>query len=293
VTRYDCARSIAGRGWYWTACYRIGETLVDAGCAHTALELVEALRGVRIRRVLITHSHEDHIGAIAALRRVVPDLQVFAHPSALPILEDPAGMLSMQRYRRVFWGRPERVLDVSVLRDADVIEAEGARLVAIHTPGHSADHLCFFEPESGALFSGDLYIGGKDRALRKGYRIREILRSLRKVQTLPFRRLFPGSARVPGDPHAAIAQKVGYLEDLGERILDLHRNGSSVHEIARRLLGPPGLVERFTLGNFSRVWLVRSYLESYEPVRETAGSRADDGRGGGASDPPREPSINH
>jgi len=41
------------------------------------------------------------------------------------------------------------------------------------------------------------------------------------------------------------------------------------------------------------VWLVRSYLESYEPVRETAGSRADDGRGGGASDPPREPSINH
>ena len=38
----------------------------------------------------------------------------------------------------------------------------------IHTPGHCSNHLCLYEPNKGWLFTGDLFVGGKDRALRAG-----------------------------------------------------------------------------------------------------------------------------
>ncbi len=270
VTRFDVARTFAGRGWYWTACYLAGDTLIDAGCAHARDEVVAALRGARVRRVLVTHSHEDHVGAVGALKQRDPDLPVLAHPRALPVLGDPAGMQPLHLYRKVFWGLPEPV-EARPVTGGEVIEAGDLRFEVVETPGHSPDHLCFFEPERGWLFTGDLYIGGRDRALRKGYRIREIIESLRRVASLPLRALFPGSARVPADPSAALADKVGYLEDLGERVVALHRQGRTVREIARALLGRPNAMEWATYGNFSRLWLVRSYLESWEPVRRTAG----------------------
>lgn len=270
VTRLDVARTFAGRGWYWTACYLAGDTLIDAGCAHARDEVVAAVRDVRVRRVLVTHSHEDHVGAVGALKRRDPDLPVLAHPRALPVLGDPAGMQPLHLYRKVFWGLPDPITARPVV-GGEVLEAGDLRFEVVETPGHSPDHLCFFEPERGWLFTGDLYIGGRDRALRKGYRIREIIESLRRVASLPFRALFPGSARVPADPRAALADKVGYLEDLGERVVAMHRQGSTVREIARALLGPPNAMEWATRGNFSRLWLVRSYLESWEPVRRTAG----------------------
>ncbi len=266
VTRFDVARTVAGRGWYWTAFYLVGDTLIDAGCAHARDEILAALQGVRVRRVVVTHSHEDHVGAAAALKRRDPDLAVLAHPRALPVLADPVGMQPLHLYRKVLWGQPEPV-EARPVGDGVAIEAGDLRFVVIETPGHSADHLCFFEPERGWLFTGDLYIGGRERALRKGYRIREIIESLRRVASLPFRALFPGSARVPSDPRTAIADKVAYLEELGERVVALHRQGRTVHEVARALLGPPDAMEWATLGHFSRVWLVRSYLESWEPLR--------------------------
>lgn len=268
VTRFDVARTFLGRGWYWTACYLVGDTLIDAGCAHARDEVVSALRDVPARRVLITHSHEDHVGAAAALKRLHPDLEIRAHPRALPVLADPAGMQPMHRYRKVFWGLPEPV-QARPVGGGEVIEAGEHRFVVVETPGHSPDHLIFFEPERGWLFTGDLYVGGRDRALRKGYRIREIIESLRRVADLPFRMLFPGSARVPADPRAALAEKVAYLEDLGERVVALHRQGRTVAEIARTLLGPSSVMEWATRGNFSRRWLVRSYLETWDPVRRT------------------------
>ena len=39
----------------------------------------------------------------------------------------------------------------------------------IYTPGHSPDHICLFEHKHGWLFTGDLFVGGMDRALRVDY----------------------------------------------------------------------------------------------------------------------------
>jgi glyoxylase-like metal-dependent hydrolase (beta-lactamase superfamily II) len=264
VVRLDLAHTIRGRGRYWTTAYWVDGLLVDTGCAHSAPELVSWVRDHPVTRVVNTHSHEDHFGGNAPLLAAWPGLPVLAHADALPFLEDPSLLGPLQWYRRQFWGLPGPSRGMP-LREGDVVRTPNHTFHVIHTPGHTPDHICLHEPERGWLFSGDLYVGGKDRALRSVCDIWGIITSLRKVAALPVERLFPGSASVPPDARKALWDKVAYLEDLGRRVLAEHARGASVPTIARRLLGRPMRVELVTWGDFSRRWLVRSYLRQARP----------------------------
>jgi len=259
VTRFDLARTLAGRGRYWTTAYQVDGLLVDTGCTFSAPELAEALVETPLTHIVNTHTHEDHIGGNGPLQRKRPGLQIRAHPLALPVLADPRGRQPLHPYRRVMWGWPEPSQAQS-LSDGEVIETDRFRFRVVYTPGHSADHICLYEPERGWLFTGDLFVGGLDRAMRAGQDVWETISSLKLIAALPATTLFPGSARVRHDPATELAAKIAYLEELGERVLSLHRQGRSVREIIRALLGGPMLIEFITLGHFSRRQLVLSYL---------------------------------
>lgn len=259
VTRFDMARSLPGGFRYWTTCYMVDGMLVDTGCAHCRPEMLKVLEGRPLDRIVNTHTHEDHIGSNGALQGRQPDLEVLAHPLALPVLADPCGRQPLHPYRRLFWGWPEPCR-AQPLSDGEVFHSRQYTWRVCYTPGHAADHFCLYEPEKGWLFSGDLYVGGKDRALRAGYDIWMIIESLKRVAELPARKLFPGSARMREDPPQAIREKITYLEDLGQQVLALHQRGWTVAQISRKLMGGSTFVEFVTLGHFSRRNLVRSYL---------------------------------
>jgi glyoxylase-like metal-dependent hydrolase (beta-lactamase superfamily II) len=148
--------------------------------------------------------------------------------------------------------------------DGEEIETEQFRFRVIYTPGHSPDHLCLYEAGQGWLFTGDLFIGGKDRALRAEYEIWQIIDSLKRIVDLPAEWLFPGSARARQNPREAIQEKISYYEEMGERVLELRQRGWSVGHIARTLFGRSLQVEWVTLGHFSRRHLVLSYLRKNE-----------------------------
>jgi glyoxylase-like metal-dependent hydrolase (beta-lactamase superfamily II) len=259
VTRIDSARTVAGRGYYWSTAYLIDGLLIDTGCAHTASELVEVLSGKYIKQIINTHSHEDHIGGNGILQEQLKDIEILAHPLALPVMEDPRKNQPLQFYRRFMWGWPKPSLGKPV-EDGAVIETEKFRFQVVYTPGHSPDHICLYEPTRGWLFTGDLFVGGRDRALRKEYRIWEIITTLKRVSELPLRMLLPGCARVRENPNQELADKIEYLEETGGKVLELHNKGMSVKRIARILFGGPMFIEYFTFGHFTRRKLVESYL---------------------------------
>ena len=265
VTRFDLARTLAGRGRYWTSAYLVDGLMVDTGCAFSAPELVEALSDTPLVGIVNTHSHEDHIGANGCLQAQRDGLEIRAHPLALPVLADPRGRQPLHPYRRILWGWPEPSQG-RALSEGEVIETEHYRFQVVCTPGHSPDHICLYEPQQGWLFSGDLFVGGQDRALRGGYDLWGIISSLKRIAALPVTTLFPSSARVRDSPAGELAAKIAYLEGLGEQVLALHRQGRSVNQIVRALLSEakhpgPMLIEVITLGHFSRRRLALSYLD--------------------------------
>ena len=260
ITRFDLARAIPGRSRYWTTCYLVDGLLIDSGCPCTASELAEALQDRPPDTLVNTHCHEDHIGANGILQREHPQMGILAHPLALPVLADPKREQPQQFYRLIFWGRPEPSRG-RALPDGKIIHTDHYQFQVIYTPGHSPDHLCLYEPNQGWLFSGDLFNSGRDRALRAGYDIWGIIASLKRVAELPIETLYPGCARIRRNPNSHLQEKITYLEGLGERVLELHRQGLNAREIARRLLGAPMWVEIVTLGHFSRRRLALSYLQ--------------------------------
>jgi glyoxylase-like metal-dependent hydrolase (beta-lactamase superfamily II) len=263
ITRLDLARTLAGRGRYWTTAYLVDGLLIDSGCAYSAPELLAYLQDKLLIRLVNTHTHEDHIGANGPLWGERSGLEILAHPLALPVLESPRKRQPLQPYRRLIWGWPEPSKG-KPLPDGEMLRTQNFNFRVIYTPGHSPDHICLYESERGWLFSGDLFVGGRDRTLSADSDIWGVIHSLKKIADLPLSKLFPGSAHVRENPGDELMEKITYLEKMGARALDLHSQGLGVDAIARTLFGGPMFIEVFTLGHFSRGNLVRSFLQSAE-----------------------------
>jgi glyoxylase-like metal-dependent hydrolase (beta-lactamase superfamily II) len=142
-------------------------TLIDAGSGdprHVAD--VASVAGDRLSLVLVTHAHSDHVGGVEALARRWP----------------------RARFAKLPW--PERdarhPVTWSPLADGDTIPAGDDALVVVHTPGHAPDHVCFWEPRSRALFTGDLLVQGQTVLIpaSRGGRLADYLRSLERIIAL-------------------------------------------------------------------------------------------------------------
>ena len=254
VTRLHLARTVFGRPLYTVNAYLVDGLLIDTGCPATGRELVAGCRGQGVRQVVNTHHHEDHSGGDWALQKEL-GLSIAAPPESVPIL---ACFPRLQYYRRIVWRQPRNVI-VEPL--GETVETERYRFEVLPTPGHSLDHVCFFEPRQGWLFGGDLFIHERIRYLRADEDAGQILESLRRVLVLQPRLLFCGHADFTEDACEAIERKIAYWEGLAKGARVLRREGLSLREVTERLLGPETLMTRITGGHFSKLNLIRALLE--------------------------------
>lgn len=139
-------------------CHRAGDVLIDPGPASTAAHVIDALGDIVPTHILLTHVHLDHAGGAGTLVEHYPEAQVYIHQTGLPHIVDPARLLASAE--RTFgdlmpqWGETIGVPaeNVHAIADGDVIEG----FEAIHTPGHSGHHMCFFHERSQTMLTGDI-----------------------------------------------------------------------------------------------------------------------------------------
>ena len=95
-----------------------------------------------------------------------------------------------------------------------------AGLTAIATPGHAADHLCFVA--DGACFSGDLILGEGSTIVGPrgmGGSLADYMGSLRRLQGLDLRVLYPGHGPEIDDPQARIAEYIAHRQAREDRLV--------------------------------------------------------------------------
>ncbi|MFO7634624.1 MAG: MBL fold metallo-hydrolase [Caldilinea sp.] len=273
VTVIRMARALFGRPLYWTAAYWLDGLLIDTGPLCTANELVRVLEKVPVQQIVITHGHEDHIGGLAAVMARYPEASVYASRQSLPLIKTPE-LIGMQSYRQMVWGKPAPFAGARSLDEVeDVIRTPQFTLRAIETPGHSRDHVSYFEPNFRWLFCGDAFIGGRDIAWAPEFDMFAIVSSLRTMATLRPERLFPGSGTVRRSPLPDLLGKIGDLIHLANEVRKLDEDGRSVGEIVEMLFGGEPKLRWWTFGHFSAENLVnarRHYSDLTSPVAPSA-----------------------
>ena len=157
-------------------------------------------------RVVLTHRHRDHLGGVAHLRERYHGLHVgkLIHRDA----DLPEG--------------------IEPLRDGQTIETDGATLVALHTPGHASDHLCYYLPEENAVFTGDVVLAGSTTVIpAEDGDLLDYMSSLKRLQQLGVRRIYPAHGPVVEDGPALIAEYIEHRLLRERQILEMLGEGPS------------------------------------------------------------------
>lgn len=165
--------------------------VVDPTCQ--AERIVEALGGRTVDAIMLTHFHNDHIGAAAELRRLTGAV-VIASEVDRPHIESPVSL-----------GMSEVAEPCPVdhaVADGDVVKIGNTPWKVLLTPGHSKGSMCWYvAPEFGSdpegapvLLSGDtLFAGTIGRTDLMGGSLQEMRGSLKKLAMLPDETaVFPG-----------------------------------------------------------------------------------------------------
>ena len=198
-------------------CYIIGDeqtgigALVDPGDEAARIALAVEQTGLDIGQIIITHTHIDHVGAVAALADEYA-CPVLMHAEAEPMLQQLPTQAMMMGLR---FGKVPTV--DRHIEDEEVLEVGGLGLRSLYTPGHAPGHLAFYLEDEGLVLSGDaLFAGSVGRTDLFGGDMDLLMRSINeKLLTLPDEtRVLSGHG-----PETAIGEERAHNPFLGGELL--------------------------------------------------------------------------
>ncbi len=255
VTDFCMGRTLGPVVPYAVHAFLIGDTLIDTGTLYARREFLKALEGSSVSTVINTHHHEDHIGNNPAICSAF-GASIHAHEKALPFLADPKA-IGLKAYQRIVWGLPEKSQGQAL---GSRISCAGRTFDVIHTPGHSPDHVCLFDPDTGWLFAGDIFCGRTVRYLRRDEEFSLILSSLRRLAKLDVTTLFCSLKGVVEDGKAALEAKISSMERLAAEASELRESGYAPCRIRRKLLGREDAMYYLSTAHFSKQHVIESIL---------------------------------
>lgn len=183
--------------------------------------ILAAIGPARLTAILCTHTHRDHSPASRALKAATGAPIVGCAP--LSMLDD--GPRADAAFDPDY--APDRVLT-----DGEQIAGQGWTIEAVHTPGHTSNHLCYALLESGALFTGDHVMAWSTSVVSPpDGDMSAYMASLQKLHDRDDRVYYPAHGPAVEKPRQLVRGMLGHRRQREAQILRLL--GSGPHSIGQ------------------------------------------------------------
>ena len=188
--------------------------LVDTG---TGLNMSRVFNGLskfvkinKIRRIVLTHGHMDHVGGAAGLKEKL-SVEILIHELDAPMISD----IDNWRAQEEMFGIEMEPFEVETFVEGVVFSSGENDFRVIHTPGHSSGSVCLFDDLNGSLISGDtVFSGSVGRWDLFTGSYGDLVGSIKKLAKLDAVDLYPGHGPCSyGDAGGQIVSALRYLGD--------------------------------------------------------------------------------
>jgi hydroxyacylglutathione hydrolase len=144
-------------------------SMIDAGLTGKGSYKIDSVRKLEIdtadiKRVIMTHTHFDHIGCLSEIRQEMPWLELWVHTYEAVQLEegDERTIYGMDMFKNMCqaqYNLKEGAFKFEVnkkLNDGETLEIGGMVWKVVHVPGHSAGSIALYENTDKILIPGDV-----------------------------------------------------------------------------------------------------------------------------------------
>ncbi len=223
-----------------TGTYIVGHgtvAIIDPGPADPEhLDAVAAaVAGETVSHLVITHTHMDHSPGAGPLKARLGGLIAGCAPL---VLSDDGP--------RADAGFDPSYAPDQVMADGEAVSGPGWTLRAVHTPGHTSNHLCFALEEEGALFSGDHVMGWSTTVVAPpDGDMADYMASLAKLMGRADTRYYPTHGAPVDEPQRLVKGMIAHRRQRETQILGLLAEGPQAI---------PAMVERMYAAVDKRLW---------------------------------------
>lgn len=212
-------------------------------------DLLSFLENKTLTHILITHTHIDHSPAAKPLAQET-GAPIFAFgPHGIGI---GAGL----EEEEVEEGADKEFIPTKTLKDGETISGEGWSLKAIHTPGHTSNHMCFHWLEENIIFTGDHIMGWSTSVISPpDGDMGAYMKSLEKIKNIGAKALHPTHGPAIPNPNEFISSLIFHRLEREDQILKTvqkgHQGLREITEIVYSHIGPELIMaaERNTLSH--------------------------------------------
>lgn len=190
--------------------------------------ILRAVEGETVSHILITHTHRDHSPAAAAIK---------AATGAPTYAYGPHGSGKLEQGVQVEEGGDMDFMPDHRIKHGEIITGSGWQVEAVHTPGHTSNHICFGWQEEGILFSGDHVMGWSTSIISPpdGDMI-DYMASLDLLLKRNDKTYWPTHGAPIKDPNAYVQAFIAHRVERENDLLDRLANGpSSVEDLVPQI----------------------------------------------------------
>ncbi len=147
-------------------CEETGRAIcIDPGGEAERIVAVLERHELDLQAITLTHAHMDHVGGVAALKRLRPAAEIVLHEADEPLyfgLPEQPGWLGIPRaqWSRLGFEYEEPPAVDRHWEDGETYRVGELAFRVLHCPGHTPGHVCLFEPDERKVFVGDCLFAG-------------------------------------------------------------------------------------------------------------------------------------